>query len=121
MLSFHAKRGYSSWIYGVVLWAPQSPSVSHGYQDLYRVYSADTIGSTAEPYSSAVPMHLKAPHRTYLSKSQTWRKEADHTRGERGTAFPKLPPVAHDHWCTQPSPSSRFDCLEKMYRNCTLL
>jgi hypothetical protein len=80
-ISFHAKRGYFFWIYGVVLWAPQSSSLSRGYQGLYRVYPTDTIRSTAEPYGSAVPMHLKAPHRTYLSKPQTWRKEAGHTRG----------------------------------------
>jgi hypothetical protein len=45
---FYVKHGYFSWIYGVVLWALQSSSLSRDYQGLYRVYSADTIGSTAE-------------------------------------------------------------------------
>jgi hypothetical protein len=34
-------------------------------------------------FGSAVLMHLKAFHRIYLSKSQTWRKEAGHMRGGR--------------------------------------
>jgi hypothetical protein len=40
---------------------------------------------------SAVSMHLKAPHRTYLSKLQTWKKEAGYTRGEGTQLSPNSP------------------------------
>jgi hypothetical protein len=119
-ISFHTKHGYSSRIYGVVLWASQSPSLSCSYQDLYRVYSVDTIEFTAKPLALQSQCILKLSiELTYLNHKPGERRLV--TREKRDTALLKLPPVVHDHWCTQSSPSPRFDCLEKMYRNHTLL
>jgi hypothetical protein len=69
---------------------------------------------------SAISMHLKALYRIYLSKPQIWRKEAGHTR--KGTQLSSnssqsLTIIGVSSHCLLP----RFDCLEKMYRNCILL
>jgi hypothetical protein len=119
-ISFHVKRGYSSWIYDIVLWTPQSPSISRDYQDFYRVYLANTIRSTAKPKALQSQCTLKLSIGfTYLNHKPGKRRLV--TQEEGSAVSPKSPPIVHDYWCTQPLPFPRFDCLEKMYRNRTLL
>jgi hypothetical protein len=91
MLFFYAKRGYSSWIYGVVLWALQSPSLSRSYQGLYRVYLTDTIGSTAELKALQSQCTLKLPIGfTYLNHKSGERRLV--TREKRGRSPFQIPP-----------------------------